>query len=282
MDMVYYVDGLYPHAKVDDNGDWYAEDDPVFGPILGPRDPHQAAIAFSSDRLYFPGLMPALLSVRVHHPEVPLVVIDCGLTPIQSRYLQQYAEVIPSSNLLYEIPAWARFDVSLLNYDRVVYLDSDIVVLNKITDLLRTEAEFAAVKNLDWAIKENFADPCVLKRYSIDPNAPAFNAGVFSIDNRLWGKGRLLQEAMRIYKEIGEFFTYADQSALQVLMNYDGHRVTFLDDGYNAIAECWDWQNRESCAHIIHYAGDEIKPWDPLCKYPKLDWFFAYSKIKRV
>ncbi len=282
MDMVYHVDAHYPHAVVDEKGDWYADDRPVFLPIVGPRDPRQTAIVFGCDQLYFPGLMPALLSVRHHHPDVPLVVIDCGLTAIQARYIQQFVEVFRSSTPIPDLPVWARFDLSLLNYDRVVYLDSDLIVLDTLPDLLQADVEFAAIRNLDWGIKENFTDTDVLKRYGIDPDAPAFNSGVFSIDNRIWGSGKLLRDALRIYSEVGNAFIYPDQSALQIIMNLGGCRVTFLDEGYNAIAECWDWRRRNERVRIIHYAGNEIKPWNALCRYPRLDWFFSYSKIRRV
>lgn len=281
METVYYVDAYYPHATVDSYGNWYAGDEPCYSPIVGPRDSQQTAIVFSSDQLYFPGLMPALLSVLTHHPEVPLVVIDAGLTRQQVRYLQQYAEVFPSKNPLRDLPMWSCFDISFLKYDRVVYLDSDVIVLRKIPALLETEAEFAAVRNLDWKIRENFKDSHLLEKYGVDPEGPAFNSGVFSLDNRIWGNGKLFQVAMAVYAEIGWSFVYADQSALQIIMNSDGHHVTFLEDEYNAIAECWDWGRREDAVRVIHYAGDEIKPWHPLCKYPQLNKFFSYSKIRR-
>jgi lipopolysaccharide biosynthesis glycosyltransferase len=282
MEMVYYVDGTYPHAFVEENGSWYADDNPKYRPIVRARNPHQTVVAFSSDQSYFPGLLPAVLSLQQHHPEIPIVVIDCGLTPHQVRYLQQFAEVFTSTHQLPDIPAWARFDVSLLNYDRVVYLDSDIIVLRKIPSLLETDAPFAAVKNLDWSVKENFKDPRVLDRYNIDPETPAFFGGGFSIDNRLWGNGKLAREAMRVYNDVGWSFVYADQSALQIMMYSEGNGVTYLEDEYNAIAECWDWESKSDKARVIHYAGDEIKPWNPLCKYPKLQYFFNYSKIKRL
>src|SRR2546429_4275722 len=173
METVYYVDARYPHATVDVNGNWYAEDAPRYEPIIEPRDNHQTAIVFSSDQRYFPGLMPALLSVQTHHPKVPLVVIDEGLTPQQVRYLQQYAEVFPSSNSLRDMAMWSCFDISFLNYDRVVYLDSDIIVLREIPALLEADAEFAAVRNLDWKIGENFTDSHILERYKVNPQAPA-------------------------------------------------------------------------------------------------------------
>lgn len=280
--MVAYVDANYPHAEIDEYGNWSADDSPSFWPIVPQKTVGTIAFVFNSDKVYFAGLMPAINSVRKYHPEIPLVVLDRGLTAIQSDYLRQFADVVPSSNSLPDVPLWGKLDVSLLNFERIIYLDSDVLLLDSIPDLLQTQAEFAAIRNLDWGIKENFTDPCVLQRYGIDPDAPAFNAGVFSIDNRIWGNGRLLNEAVELYREIGETFVYHDQSALQILMNRAVGQVTFLPDEYNAISECWNWHDVTKKPRIIHYAGDEFKPWNPLCKQPKLEYFFEFSKIKRM
>lgn len=282
MQTVGFVDTNYPHAIVDELGNWQAEDVTHYAPPIGPRDPHQTAIAFSSDQPYFPGLMPAILSVIEHHPRVPIVVIDDGLSPAQVRYLQQYCEVFTSRNPLRDFPSWSCLDISFLEYDRVVYLDSDTITLRPLPALIETKAEFAAVRNIDWTIKENFYDPSILDRYEIGLDITAFNAGVFSIDNRIWGKGRLYNEAQKLYEEVGSSFIYPDQSVLHILMNTPDRRVTFIENQYNVIAECWDWYQPLDGMRLIHYAGNEIKPWNPLCRYPKLDLFFAYSKIRRL
>lgn len=280
-EVVRFVDAHFPHATVDEQGRWCAARYPVLAPPVEPTTPDATVAVFSSDETYYPGLVPALLSFREYHPDIHIVVFDCGLTPAQARFVQQYAEVWRSGNYVPEVPAWARFEVSLLPYARAVYLDSDIIVLARLDDMLATNAEFAAVRNLDWKVTENFANPEVLARYHIAPDTPAFFAGGFSIDNRIWGEGRLLEESLRVYQDAGKTFLYADQSALQLIM-HSRRCVTFLGDEYNAIAACWDWHHDAERARVIHYAGDEIKPWDIRCAYPKLDYFFAYSKIRRV
>lgn len=281
MDIVYYVDANYPHAVVDESGCWYAEENPHFKSKVGFRNPHQAAILFCSDQNFYPGLMAALFSVLDHHPDVPIVIVDHGLTPLQVRYLEQYAEVIPTSILLPPDPVWGSLNLSLVHYDRIVYLDCDVIVLCDISELLDTEAEFAAVRNLDWTVRENYRDSRILQKFKVDPDAPAFNAGVFSIDNRKWGNGRLIHEAMAVNYAAGWSFLYGDQSALQILMNANGQRVSFIPEKYNVIAEYWDREKHDCEARIVHYAGNEIKPWHPTCNYPKLDYFFRYSKIKK-
>lgn len=279
VDVVRYVDDHYPHAIVEPDGTWYADKYPHFKAPVQSCDKECTVTVFSADAKYYAGLVPSMLSFREHHPESHIVILDRGLTSIQCLYLAQYAEIVQSNNCVPEIEAWGRFEVSLLKYQRIIYLDSDIIVLKPLTDMHLTHAEFAAVKNLDWKVTENFSEPSVLERYGIPPDLPAFFAGGFSIDNKVWGNGRLLEAANRIYAESGKYFLYGDQSALQIVMYEHGHRITYLGDEYNAIAECWDWENKSDLAYVIHYAGDAIKPWHPTCNYPMLHIFFKYSKI---
>lgn len=278
MDVVNHVDQLYPHAEVFPDGRWQAGENPQHAPAIGGAPVASTVVVFSSDATYYAGLVVAMSSFRRHHPEIHVVIIDCGLSTNQALYLSQYAEVKPATVRVAGFPALARFEVSCLPYERIIYLDSDIVVLKRLQALLETDAEFAAVSNLDWKTKDNFSNEAVLERYRVDPGGPAFNSGVFVLDNRVWGRGRLLREALTIWEEVGRECLYADQSVLHILM-HSGNGVTLLDNSYNAIAEFWDWQT--GMPHIVHFAGDEIKPWDPRYQFPGLELFFEYSKIVR-
>jgi Glycosyl transferase family 8 len=275
-DVVRYVDGTYPHATVLSDGSWAAEERPVLAPAVRPTSPSSTVVVLSSDAPYYPGLIVALTSFKRYHPDVHAVVLDCGLTTMQSRFVAQFAEVRPGGLHVPQFPAWARFEVACLPYERVLYLDSDIVVLSSLESLLSTDAEFAAVRNLDWTVRDNFRSLDVLRRNGLDPDAPAFNAGVFVLDNRVWGGGRLLSEALAVWPQIRESSIYPDQSTLHAVLCRHGS-ITWLDPTYNAIAEFWDWTSGPP--HVVHFAGDEIKPWHPGCTYPGLEWFFAYSKI---
>lgn len=282
MDIVRSVDELHPEASVDDHGNWWAEEAPVFRPPVRPQDPDQPAVLFCCDRGYFAGLQAALASLRAIHADVPVVVLERGLSERQVRYLSQFAEVHASAS---ELPAgteWARFELSLLPYSRIVYLDCDLIILDRLDELLYASADFVAVRNLDWTIADNFYSNEPITAFGVDPTRPAFNSGVFSIDNRVWGNGHLLREAIQVWRATVESLRYGDQPVLQIIMNSKGRFVTFLDDSYNAIAECWDSARGYDDIHILHYAGDEIKPWDPRCRYPQLDRFFHFSKIRRI
>lgn len=240
-------------------------------------DSKSTVVVFSCDQKYFPGFLPALRSLKRFHPQVHVVLIDIGLNQNTRSYISQFVEVVQFNNQMEHNPAWGRFALSLLNYRRVVYLDCDIIVLKPLDDLFNSNAEFVAVKNLDWRVSDNFTTPKVLEKYNISPNLPAFNAGVFSIDNRKWGEGKLLDEAWKVYKDIGESFTYGDQSALQILMNRYESQIAFIGEEYNAFAEHWNWEVLQSSARLIHYTG-EIKPWHQGCSSPKKEFFFYYSK----
>lgn len=281
MDVVRYVDELHPGACVDEQGNWSAEEPAAYGPALRPRDSNQPAIVFCCDRAYYPGLQAALASLRVIHPDVPLVILERGLSDQQVRYLSQFAEVYPIASELPASAQWARFELSLLPYSRIVYLDCDLIVLDSLDALLNATEDFVAVRNLDWTIADNFDSPEPIKAFGVDPSLPAFNSGVFSINNRVWGGGTLLREGIRVWRASADPLPYGDQAVLQIIMNTAGRRVTFLDDYYNAIAECWDATRTYDGIRVLHYAGDEIKPWDPRCRYPQLNRFFQFSKIRR-
>lgn len=281
MDVVRSVDELHPEACVDEEGNWWAEEPPVYGPALRPRDPNQPAIVFCCDRSYFPGLQAALASLREIHPDVPVVILERGLSERQIKYLSQFAEVYPSASELPPGPEWARFEISLLPYARIVYLDCDLIVLDRLDALLNTSDEFVAVRNLDWTIADNFYSNEPIEAFGVDPGLPAFNSGIFSINNRVWGNGVLLREAVRVWRASADSLRYGDQPVLQIIMNTNGRLVTFLDDHYNAIAECWDAERTYEGIRILHFAGDEIKPWDPRCRYPQLNRFFQFSKIRQ-
>jgi len=227
-------------------------------------------------------MQAALASLRVIHPDVPVVILERGLSDRQMSYLSQFAEVYPSGS---ELPAgteWARFELSLLPYARIVYLDCDVIVLDSLDELLNATDDFVAVRNLDWTIADNFYSSEPIKAFGVDPSLPAFNSGVFSINNRVWGSGALLREGIRVWRASADSLRYGDQPVLQIVMNIEGRRVTFLDDHYNAIAECWDASRTYDGIRILHYAGDEIKPWDPRCHYPQLNRFFRFSKIRQL
>jgi hypothetical protein len=278
-DVVDWVDRRYPHASVLPDGRWMATEATAPELCLGAVSPDSTVAVFSSDAAYYPGLVVALASFKRYHPDIHTVILDCGLTTPQARHLGQFAEIRPAGGYVPEFLSWARFEVSCLPYRRIIYLDSDVVVLSRLEALLLTESAFAVVRNLDWQVRANFKSGAMLARYGVDAGAPAFNAGVFALDNLAWGNGRLLHEALDVWTALRDDCIYPDQSILHVVMYAKGH-IDFIEDAYNAIAEFWDWRQLGS-PRLVHFAGDEIKPWHPGCAYPGLEHFFRYSKIVR-
>lgn len=279
-DVVSYVDHHFPHAVVDSKGNWYADTAPFFAPRRKFAS-IEIAFVFNTDLNYYPGLVVALRSLLEHHPDTPVVIIERDLSDIQKRYLMQFAEVVPSRRFIPDHVAWDRFEATFLKYHRVVFLDCDIVVLRPLDAFIHTQAHFAAVKNLDWKVRENFRSEKTLKKYKISPDKPAFFAGGFSLDNQVWGNGKLFEQAAELYGQDWEDFLYGDQSALQILMYRNHGEITLIPDEYNALAECWDWGQSRHLARVVHYTG-EWKPWHPQSCQAEEDYFFHYSKIVKT
>lgn len=276
-EVISFVDSNFPHAIVDEFGNWFAESNPFFAPNRKDLS-NDIAFVFSTDKNYYPGLVVALRSLLELHDNIPIIIIERDLSEMQKRYLTQFAQIIPARRFIPEHVAWDRFDISFLKYKRIVFLDCDIVILNPLNDFINSKSDFSAVKNLNWTVKENFKTSSALVKYGIPFEKPAFFAGGFSINNEVWGNGRLFYEASELFYSEWNEFIYGDQSALQIIMYRNNSKIEYLDETNNALAECWDWKNRRNDAKVIHYTG-ELKPWHKGSNQLEEKYLFKYSKI---
>jgi len=228
--------------------------------------------AFHSDPIahdlaYFAGLNSATFELR--------------LRPIQSRFhgAATWPSHLTAATLLrLQLP-------SVLNdIDRVVYLDSDLVVLNDITTLYDTDLSgFPLAACLDfwltgappfappiagWGVGEwhNFLREVV----RLADRKAYFNAGVLVMDLKRFRNTGLMHAAEQFLERTNYSTVYVDQDALNHVI--DGAFVR-LDSRWNVLgnpreietsnADCditASASPNHSAAWIVHYAGP-CKPW---------------------
>ena len=178
-------------------------------------------------------------------------------------------------------------------YDKVLYLDSDIVINSDISELFDTELGnnlLAAVHDIDFlgnlnikhGLRMEYARS-VLKMH--DPYS-YFQAGVLVLNTK----------AMREQYTIEEWLTYASNPEYiyndqDVLNAHCEGKVVFLDWDWNVMHDCggrvanvfsyapndaYDaYMDSRSHPKIIHYAGYE-KPWvNPDCDFASIYWRYA-------
>ena len=210
-----------------------------------------------------------------------------------SSIIQQYD--LTTNNNHISIETYYRFLIQkiLSFYDKVLYLDSDLIVEGDISELFNTELNdnlLAAAHDIDYLGNLNMKDGKRLK-YSNDilkmrnPYS-YFQAGVLVLNTK----------AMREYCSIEQWLGYASDSRYiyndqDVLNACCEGRITWLDFSWNVMTNCADRINRvfsfapaiyfdkflesRKSPKIVHYAGFE-KPWKFAdCDQSELYWFYA-------
>ena len=188
------------------------------------------------------------------------------------------------------IPVETYFKLSIIEvfkkYDKVLYLDGDMIIKSDISELFQTDiSQFCVAGVVDIAaagVANGFDDirrKYVHEKMRLKNVFKQFNAGVL-----LFNVSKMREEFT--FKYLLEFaqgssFQFQDQDALNVLCqdqikwleqswNFMGDEV----EGYRGYVETFaprqyylEYQKASQNPKIIHYAGNE-KPW----LYPKQEW----------
>ena len=181
--------------------------------------------------------------------------------------------------------------IVLPQYERIIYLDSDICVLDDVAKMLKYDLcgkSVGVVRDVQCGH---------LKKHSLEIGnldyRKTFNAGVLVMDTRKFENDKVRDKCLAIlnedYKRKVRRFIFADQDALNVVL-YEN--VCFIDDEWNVQSQfAWrpqtltdEYKNRYftllDSAKIMHFAGDR-KPW-MYPELPKADVFWDIAKESDV
>lgn len=162
--------------------------------------------------------------------------------------------------------------------DKVLYLDSDIIVNTSIEKLLNTDIS----SNTLAAVEDAPNSSIILK----NEDQPYFNAGVLLLNLKEIRKTDFLHEAMDFIKENQVKLYYHDQDVLNALL---GDRAKILPIRWNML-DCFysnppkikskylsslKIENKKKC--IIHFSG-KIKPWHKASLHPLTHFYFRYNQ----
>jgi len=175
-------------------------------------------------------------------------------------YLTETKEFRDCATLHGSLMVYARLHMANeVSSDRLIYLDSDLIVTKDLTELWETNLEgfiFGAVtlSTVEWANDFPF-----LSKFGFAPTDAYFNSGVLLIDSAQWRERGTTEKLLQLAKEHGPDLAVVDQT----LLNLYFHRA------FTHLAPCWN-QHVYSYYHspalspgIIHFLGMP-KPWNPL------------------
>lgn len=261
--------------------------------------PDLITVALAANHHYFAGLAATIVSLlrsnRRNHFDVH--IIDGGLSGFQKKFLTRKVTQTASENRIQfhalnaarfagfkldygnSYMTYARILIgSLVNTDRVIYFDCDLIVAADVRPLW----EAALGGNIAAACQDPTI-PRLKDDYPFDDtcaDAPYFNAGVMVINLDAWRRTGVQEQILALIAKAPERFRWWDQTAMNVLFQ---NRIHFLDRSWNTFAEEFDPARRDE-GGIFHFAG-KAKPWTKYLDSVEFElWrtFFARHVLSRT
>lgn len=193
----------------------------------------------------------------------------------------------------YNITTFARlFADELLpeNIDKILYLDSDIIINHSIQELWETDVE----NNFIAAIPEVYMPIDKKRHIGLEKEDIYYNAGVILINRNRWREENLKDLFLQYYRQMGGSLLYNDQD---IINHCCKDRIVSVHPKYNFEPNVFYFPYRYlriinpfyfrgskqeflemlKTPNIIHFLGDE-RPWVKGNKNPYSHIFYNYQK----
>lgn len=259
-------------------------------------------IVFSTDNNYVPILAVAITSLLTNAEEcyLKIYVAHEGLKEENIELLQALdystkAEIafidmsvyLSSVNLhttnRFSRSAYYRILIPkvLTQYEKIIYMDCDVICLGNIKDLYKISLEQNAVGGvMDYVMIHNFSD--YLRKKMINTDA-YFNSGIIVFDTILYKQSNIEKKCFQ-YINGDVRYAFPDQDILN--LSCEG-QVAYLEEGWNyqwhrffgKFISKYRYKARLDIqdVYIVHYTS-EFKPWVVLIA-PFADKWWKYYKL---
>jgi lipopolysaccharide biosynthesis glycosyltransferase len=235
-------------------------------------------IVTGGDLRFLSGVQVTLSSALIGIPEEASVVVhilDGGLGNDARNNLQELAQrchrqvqivfhVVPKSSLEAFAPGpgnsrmyYARIGMASLMNDvkRVIYLDSDTLVLADLSQLWGTDSKGAIVMACKDRKVSKLSEDSPWPLSPEEANLPYFNSGVMLVDLNQWRSEQIEKQCLDLITRPSGLYSWWDQTILNHLLR---GRIQFL-------SQEWNWQSEEepdsdTPPRVLHYTTG-LKPW---------------------
>lgn len=258
---------------------------------------HELNVAFGFDGHFAAHAATTIASIIRHAPSAAIHFIIL-FTDVDTQRRANVEKVAPNSRFTWievtdsDLPPFSQRDhlnrstlfrlglekLAPKNCRRILYLDSDLIVLRDICELWHTDLRGYPI----GAVVDGFVDPeAFARRWHLPFPARYFNAGVLLINLEEVRAKHVFSTAIELIVKQGDNFKYNDQDALNLALWNCWHR---LDVAWNVqrsmtipslIAEIGEDRRLNGRApRIVHYTTEE-KPWLLESYHP---WAWIYWK----
>jgi lipopolysaccharide biosynthesis glycosyltransferase len=255
------------------------------------RDPahgREMEILCASDERYLPHVATMLCSLLEHNSNLRVHFFYSSITSTELAELRSLVTRYQSKITFYEIaPAdfedlrvdkWASMAVyyRLLaprrlppEVDKVLYLDSDIIVRSPLSSLWDIDVAGHAL-----AAASTYYEDDAKKALGLPADTKCFNSGVMLINLRFWRQNKVPEKAISFARNNPEAVQYWDQDALNAV----------LAGKWVELASCWNWREwrrspvgAEMEPAIVHFWTAD-KPWRWSNNHPFKDDYQRYRR----
>jgi len=215
------------------------------------------------------------------HTKHDVVWLDVSFANLDQFKTHGHFNAMTYARLL--IPSLLPLDV-----EKVLYLDSDLVVVGDIAELWDLECGEKTLLAAQDRIVESVSGFLGLSNYrdlGIPADSKYFNAGVLLINLKKWRSDKVSDKVFEYLRQHQKIIRMVDQEALNAV----------LFDSWGQLECRWNWQvgrlnpfwpsKRTSVApeggaekSIIHFTT-AVKPWLPGCRYEEKRVFFEYLDL---
>lgn len=179
--------------------------------------------------------------------------------------------------------AYSRYFIGRIpDADRIIYIDTDIIVMRDISEILNIDLEgktIAAVRDISVRLKPD--QPRIVNVLGMKKSSDYFNSGVIIVDMAKWRERKSEDNLIKISKDMFDKLDCQDQDALNI----------FFEDDTKFLDVAWNISQYEASPDIngviLHLIGT-IKPWLPDYDHHFLNTFnywldrTAYAGIRPV
>lgn len=258
-------------------------------------------VAFATDNNYIQHFCVCLKSLLVNNKEInfEIYLLNEGIT---EENKENILKTIEGHNVLFKnisinkklfenlntgtahlaTSAYYRLAIpNMINADRVLYLDSDIIVTGKIKELFEIDFNDKYVLAIEEVGREY--TELIKPILGMSPNAKYLNSGVLVINTKKWISDNILEKCINFARENPDKILYADQDCLNAIINTEWNVLPLrynLQAGVLNKKVPLNIQNEINNRHIIHFTGAyPFKPWYYVCLNPYKNEYFKYLKM---
>lgn len=246
------------------------------------------SIVLAADNAYLIPLETTIKSVLYHNRDVDFYILNSDIAPEWFKLLGRKMEVVNSTihnvhlnKELFEgyktgphlnYASYFRFFATeVVDADRVLYLDSDIIVTGDLSSLFKIDFKGYYIGAVDDV-------------YAYEGRKSGFNSGVLLMDVAKWKEHSIVNRLLELAAEQNQAVHLGDQSILNI---YFEENWLALDETYNYMVGADTFRLAQECERldgnppvIVHFASHD-KPWNTysisrLCElwwtYRDLDW----------